>query len=552
MSDWQITEEELQAANVLIQRSDDVLVHNCVTRTTQESKLFPILPYLDMTMIDTYWRYPDLLRKALTSVSPEDIGHRARNVSTTLTRLTAWASLNYYLNGRSLLMRLGVIGPEDNLEDLCFMVDWYRRMSASLHRNDGHLYALDAGDINHDHDERTLQVFEADAYACDEDLRRAAAKFMAVATQYNFLVHCESRSGLGSSGPYRLGERLLMHTRDFVNQGECGLPWLDGVADGVTYSNLTVVVITDGVAIDITDWGTPYTTPEDYQGGIVGVGLYASDFLADRYMPVGMDSPAELAETFDALAAELTAATRKLYSRFAEMSFDQMTEAGMQTYLRAPVDALMMAGEYRQSDWDYVDDRTRRLWPIFNEEYAYDAYVDNFAALTGSVGSSNDYYLHPILYGVWRRSGARDALPHPGRGAHLIPGHVLVDHDYPRRVNPNGLADSRGTSSLPAKTSTYSTSAGRLSEDELNAAAKSFASPLVESSWRHFDSYTIKYHHADPEVAAMYRYTQETSRLLRDRGSALLRADIDAIRGDAGERPWTALSAGALNEPAVP
>ena len=543
MSEWRITEEQLISANVLIQRSDDVLVTNCVTRTAQESKLFPILPYLDMVMIDTYWRYPDLLRKALGVLSPEDVGHRVRNVSTTLTRLTSWASLNYYLNGRSLLMRLGIIGPEDNLEDLCFMVEWYRRMAGAFHRNDGHLYSLDAADVDHDHDERVLQVFEADAYECDDALRHAAAKFMAVATQYNFLVHCESRSGLASSGPYRLGERLLMHTRDFLNMGECGLSWLDGVADGVSHGNLTAVVITDGVRIDITDWGTPYTTPEDYQSRIVGFGLYTSDFLSDRYTPVGMDSRAELTDTLNALSAELTEATRKLYSRFAEMSFDQMTEAGMQTYLRAPVDALMMAGEYVQAEWDFVDDRTRRLWGIFNEELSLDIYVDNFAALVGKVGSMNDYYLHPVLYAMWRRSGGKDPLPHPGRGAHLIPGYVLSDHDYARRVNPNGLADCRGTSSLPAKTSTYATTRGKLTEAELNAAAKGFSSPLLQAPWRYFDAYTIKYHHSDPEVDAMYRHTQETSRNLADRGSGVVRADIDAARSAAGESPWTALDA---------
>jgi hypothetical protein len=254
-----------------------------------------------------------------------------------------------------------------------------------------------------------------------------------------------------------------------------------------------------------------------------------------------MDSREELTDTFNALSAELTDATRKLYSRFAEMSFDQMTEAGMQTYLRAPVDALMMAGEYKQAEWDFVDDRTRRLWDLFNEELSLDLYVDNFAALTGLVGSSNEYYLHPVLYGSWRRSGGKGPLPHPGRGAHLIPGHVLVDHDYARRVNPNGLSDSRGTSSLPPKSSTYSTSQGRLTEDQLNAAAKDWSSPLIDGPWRYFDAYTIKYHHRDPEVDAMYRHTQEHSRLLRDRGSSVVRADIDAARREAGERPWTAV-----------
>jgi len=95
--------------------------------------------------------------------------------------------------------------------------------------------------------------------------------------------------------------------------------------------------------------------------------------------------------------------------------------------------------------------------------------------------------------------------------------------------------------SLPAKTSTYSTSQGKLTEAELNAAAKGFSSPLLQAPWRYFDAYTIKYHHSDPEVDAMYRHTQERSRNLADRGSGIVRADIDAARRAAGESPWTAL-----------
>jgi hypothetical protein len=127
----------------------------------------------------------------------------------------------------------------------------------------------------------------------------------------------------------------------------------------------------------------------------------------------------------------------------------------------------------------------------------------------------------------------------------MIPGQVLSDHDYARRVNPNGLADCVGSNNLPPKTSTYSTTLGRLTEDEMNAAAKAFTSPLVDGPWRNFDAYTIKYHHADPEVDAMYRHTQETSRLLRDRGSSLVRKDIDAARTEAGERPWRSVSVSA-------
>jgi hypothetical protein len=467
-------------------------------------------------------------------------------VTTTLTRLTGWATRNYYLNGRTLLIRNGLLRPEDNLEDLWFMVDFHQRFTRAFQRSNAHLWALDAGDTTQIHEERTLQVFEADAFEADGALRAAATKLLAAATQYSFLVHCESRSGLASAGPYRLGDRRLLHTRDFLNLTECGLAWMDGIGTELPFANLTMTVITDGVSIEITDWATPYITPEDYQDAIVGVGLYTSDALCDRYLPVGMDSAAELSETLVELTAKIAHATRELYARFAGFSFDQMVEAGMSTYLRAPVDASVMAGSYSQAEWDRVDDRTRRLWAIYNEEYAYDAYVDKFAALVGLRGSQSDYYLHPVAYGVWRRSGAKSPLPTPGRSANLVPADVLQDHDYAPRVNPDGLTDIKGSWSLPAKTGKYTLACGRLTEAEMNQRARTFSSPLLEAPWRHLDEQAVKWRWEEPEVDAMYRYAHEHSRLLRDQGSSLRRADLDAARRAAGERAWSDVHVGEV------
>jgi hypothetical protein len=541
MSEWRIDEEKLLGVNTFLQRVDDVIVTNCLTRTAQESKLFPLMPYLYLCFLDAYYRFPDLIRKATAVMTPEDIGHRARVATTHLSKLNAWGTINFYLNGRALLIRAGLLRAQDNLEDLVTMVDFWRRFSRAYHRNGAHEWTLDANDIAQEHDERVLQVFEADAHECDDALRHAAAKFMAAGTQYSFLVHCESRMGLAASGPYRLDGSKLMHTRDFLQLAECDLPWLDGVAEGVTHNNLTAVVITDGVAIDISDWGTPYTTPEDYQSRIVGFGLYTSDFLSDRYTPVGIDSRAELTDTLNALTEELTQATRNLYSRFAGMSFDQMVEGGIYSYIHAPAETNHMAGVYDQDDWFFIDDRTRRFWEIANEEYGMDAYVEQFAVLMGKQGSSTEYYLHPTSYDVWRRSGAKGDLPTPGRNAVLVPAHILADHDYPLRVNANGLADANGHGKIDAKTARYTLAGGKLTQDEMNERAKAFRSKFTDG-WRYFDENTIKWHHGEPEIDAMYRYTQEQSRNLHDRGSSVVRTDIDAARSAAGERPWSAVS----------
>lgn len=542
MSDWQITEEQLLDVNSFLQRSDDILVHNCLTRTAQESKLFPVLPYLMMSMIEGYWRYPDQLRRSMEVLSPEDVGHRARNVTTTFSRLTAWGMANYYLNGRSNLIRLGLIGPADNLEDLWLVCDWYGRFAKAYNRTSGHVNALDAGDISPTLEERTLQVFEADSFACDAELGAAAARFNAIATQYNFLVHCESRSGLHTSGPYRLGGRRLMHVRDFFNLSESTLPWMDEVAAEVPFNNLSLVEITDGVSIEVTDWATAYTQPENHQDRVIGVGLYTSDFLSDRFVPVGMGSRKELTDTLNELTDLMTEATRNLYRRFSGFSMDQMIEAGIVTYYQAPVDVMRMAGLYEQSEWDTIDHRTRRLWALNNEEYSLDSYIDHFNLAAGKLGSQSEYYLHPISYGVWRRGGGKGDLPDTGRTREFVPADVLADHDYSRRVNPDGVASIQGDRNLPVKEAGFVTSQGTLSQDEMNRAASEWSSPLLEQPWRNLDDAAVKWSWQEPATEDLYRYTQEGSRLLEGRGAGLLRKDIAAIREAAGEPAWGSVS----------
>jgi hypothetical protein len=550
MTDWKINEQQLLDINTVIQRHDDVVVWNAVTRTAQESKLFPIMPYLILSLYDSYYRWPEVIRQSNAVISPEEVGNRARNATVNLSKITAWQVVNLYLEGRELLIKAGLLRPEDNLEDLWVVCDWIQRFSAAYHRNEGHRHRLDAWDIAQEHDERVLQVFEADAFEVDDELRRAASQFMAVATQYSFLVHCESRVGLGASGPYSLGERKLMHTRDWHNLSECDFSWLDGVAKDVPFNNLTAVVITDDVKVEITDWGSVYTSPEEFRDRIVGFGLYTSDFLSDRYIPVGMDNKRDLIDTLDQLVVEIRKATRGLYKRFSAMNGDQMIEAGIYAYYHAAADMTHMAGLYKQDEWQFIDDRTRRLWPLHNEEYSMDAYLGLFVGMDGLQASQNEYYLHPVKYQQWLRSDSAP-LPHSGRKSIMVPMHVINDHDYPRRVNPNGMADIKGSTLLPPKTGLYNTTAGRLTEDELNRAAREMSSPLHREPWRNFDESTAKYRWQTEEVDAWYRYSQEHSRLLAGKGASLLRKDIADIRRDAGERPWSEVSVAAQQDAAA-
>ena len=46
----------------------------------QESKLFPVNPYIALSYLNAFYRWPELLRKIDAAMPAEEIGDRARQV----------------------------------------------------------------------------------------------------------------------------------------------------------------------------------------------------------------------------------------------------------------------------------------------------------------------------------------------------------------------------------------------------------------------------------------------------------------------------------------
>src|SRR3954447_26855131 len=53
----------------------------CIPRTVQESKLFPINPYILLSYLKSFSRWPTLLREIDAAAPAEELAHRAREVS---------------------------------------------------------------------------------------------------------------------------------------------------------------------------------------------------------------------------------------------------------------------------------------------------------------------------------------------------------------------------------------------------------------------------------------------------------------------------------------
>ena len=206
--------------------------------------------------------------------------------------------------GREALINWGVIKPTDAIEDVIYVMDFWKRFQLSWHRNNGNITNKQAGHRAQILPEYTLQVMHADAFECKsgDSLHAAAQAFMAAVAQYGFLVSCESRLTIHNHGPYKISDNREMIVRDFRELAQYDFPWLDTVGKEIPFNNLSVALILEDCHISLLDdWGSFESEPEMRAEHIVGVGLYTSDNLTEGRVPVAMDSRESLENMFNEL-----------------------------------------------------------------------------------------------------------------------------------------------------------------------------------------------------------------------------------------------------------
>lgn len=510
----EITYVKLLEANNIIQNFSDEFYWLCTTRTVQGSKLFPVSPYILFSYLNTFYRLPSLLRKIEEVMPAEEIADRSRNMGIKLQNSHMGNAMpSFYLLGREYLLTLGFLRPQDAVEDVLYVMDFWKRYQLSWHRNDGHITNKEFGHRGQFLPDRRLEIFEADMYECEQgdDLQTAAHEFLATVSQYGFLVSCESRISLTNSGPYRLKDGREMIVRDFMDLGECALPWLDDVANGVPYNNLTVPIAVKDCHFGIIDeWGSFESEPELTAEKLTGIGLYTSDILSEGFVPVGMDSREKLIETFHTLSESIKDATNKLWMRMAGWTRDQMLDAGALVYSAVAKDLAHVAGVYDVEDWMTIDPRAERFRPLFTDEYSNAV----LSELVGLLSLPNQQYSH---FTMMQHSDAPTRMMTP------IPYSILAGDDYVATSGP----PQPGLSNLDPKIDRYRTTRGILSLKEYNKLARKNKPEICSDKYRFLCDTWVKYN-AHTELAnELYRVEQKNSRNLKGLGCRP-RAESDA------------------------
>ncbi len=517
MTASRLSYEQILVTNNLLRTAGDETYFLGLTRTVQESKFFPVSAYILLGYFNSFYRYPALLRKIERNMSAEDLANRVRNVNSKCQSAIAnWCLTNFYLLGREMLINMGCIRPHDAAEDVCYVLDFWRRFNLAARREDGHITCKEGGHRSQLLPERRIQVFHADLYPCEhgDPLHAATDKFIAAVSQYAVLVACESRACMSNHGPYKLGEGKELLVREFYDLAEGDMPWLDGIAEEIPHARLTVTTaVKDTHFYIVDDWGSFESKPEYRSTNLCGIGLYTSDELSETHIPVGMGSKEQLTETLVQYAEIFRRTTAKLWQRFAGYSRNQLVDAGALTYFAVIKDFAHVAGCYDADDWNKIDERAERFRVLLNDEYSNQMMGSHFVNLDCPSHQCHEYTMmhHSDL---------------PTRSYSPLSTALLQETDYVPTV---GNEIGPGITYLPEKVDRYRTTQGLMGLAELNQRTRDFVPQLCTEKFRFLDDTWVKYHYDTPLAQDLYLIDQQYSRKLAGKGAGLTRDDIERL-----------------------
>src|SRR5436190_10599804 len=152
---------------------------------------------------------------------------------------------------------------EDNAGSVRTVLDFWERAALAF-RGDGNRQAWDAGFVVRPYDgEIVAELLDGVRPVAPGDERTRVTRFNATLMAYLFLLYFDTRVGTGDSGPYPLPDGRTLLVRDYYQLAPSDFPW-SSVAEGVPWSNLTAALVLDVVGVEVNDWGTSITDPEDY------------------------------------------------------------------------------------------------------------------------------------------------------------------------------------------------------------------------------------------------------------------------------------------------
>ena len=272
--DVTVTPEALRALiaeELTDDRLDDLVQHmgrafkpEITRRSGFTSELFPMLPYMTLSVIDDFHTYAERIAVIDAAMPAEEIGRRLRAEPGLVSPLWIWMIGYHYLCGRECLIQMGRLRPDERREEVRTVVDFWRRLTLA-HRGDGTLDYKDAGFTNRYLPPEVVDGLVAPGRRSTRRASKALKRLNATVSGYSFLYFCDSRVGICDSGPYPRPDGRRTIVRDYLSLGPSawGYPWAESLDP--PFAGLTMALTFDPAAFpyfEINDWGTTFTEPD--------------------------------------------------------------------------------------------------------------------------------------------------------------------------------------------------------------------------------------------------------------------------------------------------
>ncbi|MDN5938113.1 MAG: hypothetical protein L0H83_05570 [Salinisphaera sp.] len=341
--------------DALIQHMGRAFKPEITRRSAFTSELFPMLPYMSLSVIDDFHTYADRVATMDAAMPAQEIAARLRRAPGQVSPLWVWMAGYHYLSGRECLIQMGRLRRDERIEDIRTVVDFWRRLALAL-RGDGTLDNKDAAFTNRYLPPDSVDELLGQTSPLDRSSAKALKRLNATAAGYSFLYFCDSRVGVCDSGPYPQAGGRHTIVRDYLCLGPStfAYSWAKDLQPPV--DGLTLVLTYDPAAFsafEINDWGTTFTEPDPLLSAVTEAAV-----MGHRDGKQIALAPADWPEITVALSKE----HMTLYQVIAEMDRGQRIFTATQMYTAGLRPFAAVAGVTDQIDWSFSSD-TLALYP---------------------------------------------------------------------------------------------------------------------------------------------------------------------------------------------
>ncbi|SHL42840.1 PEP-utilising enzyme, mobile domain [Pseudonocardia thermophila] len=349
----ELTDDRLED---LVQHMGRAFKPEMTRRSGFTSELFPMLPYMSLSVIDDFHTYAERVAVIDAAMPAEQIARAVKNAPGKLSPLWIWMVGYHYLCGRECLIKMGRLRRDERIEEIRTVVDFWRRL-ALAHRGDGTLDYKDAGFTNRYLPADVVDDLVRQGTTLDAASAKALKRLNATVSGYSFLYFCDSRVGVADSGPYPQPDGRKTIVRDYLSLGpsEWAYPWAEDLTP--PYAGLTLALTYDPgkfTYFEINDWGTTFTEPDQLLSAVTEATVigHRDDGTSELLGP----------DRWGELLADVSRNHMKLYEKFASMEREDRIFSATRMYTSGLRPFAAIAGVTDQIDWSFSPD-TLALYP---------------------------------------------------------------------------------------------------------------------------------------------------------------------------------------------